>query len=312
MRVALADIDGTRGWPNLALMKLSAWHKAHGHEVEWFLPLMAHTYDRVYASKVFTFSKEPEDLPEDTIRGGTGYGTPSTLPCPNSIPWLTLRPDYSLYPEYERDIGFITRGCIRKCDWCVVPKYEGTIKRVATFEDIWTGRPSICFLDNSILALMKAFEDTVEKARRHEVEISFNQGLDIRLLDDDSARLLAAMPTYEALHFGFDDLAYADAFQAGCQLLRRHEIIGRTVFLFLVGFNTTVAEEIERLKIAVKEKAGVYFMFYDRGRNIHGPFGDVDFLLEPKNEAIIRAPTGNLRKYRRLVDAAWSKKGMWS
>ncbi len=303
MNIALCDVDSK--WPNLALMKLSAWHKNKGDRVEWFTPLMAHSYDIVYASKIFTHTPDQEDLPRITTRGGTGYGVPVKLPAAIEA----MKPDYSIYPEFTRDIGFLTRGCVRACPWCVVPTFEGKIHQVATFEQIWTGRNEICFLDNNILAMKRAFLDAVYMAEKHNVKIAFNQGLDIRLLDDQCAEALARMPTYEALHFGFDSLDYADEFVKGCQLLRRHRIFGRCVFLFLAGFGSTIAEETDRLKIAVEQKAGLYFMLYKRGFRMHGPFGDVDLLLQPREDFIIRAPIGNLRKYRKAVTRAIEHEG---
>ena len=120
MRIALHDSD-YNGFPNYALMKLSAWHKAQGDHVEWWIPMV--TYDKVYSSKIFTFSPEDPNLPEGTIKCGTGYGNLEKLPQEID----DMMPDYSLYPRVEHSIGFITRGCIRKCPWCIVPKKEGMI-----------------------------------------------------------------------------------------------------------------------------------------------------------------------------------------
>lgn len=118
MRIGLHDSDNT-GFPNYALMKISAWHKARGDTVEWFMPLMR--YDRVYSSKVFTFTQEDPYLPDNTIRGGTGYGLYDKLPDEIDA----MYPDYSIYPDCDYAIGFLTRGCIRKCPWCIVPRKEG-------------------------------------------------------------------------------------------------------------------------------------------------------------------------------------------
>ena len=118
MIIGLHDSDNT-GFPNYALMKISAWHKARGDSVEWFMPLMR--YDKVYSSKVFTFTPEDPYLPENTIRGGTGYGIYGTLPDEIDA----MYPDYSIYPDCDYAIGFLTRGCIRKCPWCIVPRKEG-------------------------------------------------------------------------------------------------------------------------------------------------------------------------------------------
>lgn len=117
-RIGLHDADGHSGFPNYALMKLSAWHKACGDAVERWNPMFR--YDRVYSSKVFTFSPEDPYLPEDAVRGGTGYGKYEDLP--DEIDGMF--PDYSLYPKADYAIGFLTRGCIRACPWCIVPKKE--------------------------------------------------------------------------------------------------------------------------------------------------------------------------------------------
>lgn len=129
MRIALIDVDG-HNFPNLPLMKLSAWHKQNGDQIEWYDPLTAwlNPPDRVYMSKVFTFTP---DYPHpvcagEIIKGGTGYEYPSGgKPLPEEIEHIY--PDYSLYPELCRDTayGFLTRGCPRGCDFCIVKEKEG-------------------------------------------------------------------------------------------------------------------------------------------------------------------------------------------
>lgn len=146
MRIGLHDSDGT-GFPNLALMKLSAWHKARGDTVEWWNPLM--TYDRVYSSKVFTFTPTNPYLPPDTVKGGTGYGLYTDLPEEIDA----MFPDYSLYPDCTHAIGFMTRGCIRKCPWCVVPRKEGTIRPYRAWREVKReDSRDIVFMDNNVLA----------------------------------------------------------------------------------------------------------------------------------------------------------------
>lgn len=109
-------------FPNFALMKISAYHKSLGDNVEWWIPL--NTYDRVYSSKVFDYTPENPYLPEDTIKGGTGYGMYNELPAEIE----NMFPDYSIYPKCDYAIGFLTRGCPNKCEWCYVPRKEGNIR----------------------------------------------------------------------------------------------------------------------------------------------------------------------------------------
>mgnify|MGYP001752301697 FL=1 len=129
MRIGLHDAEQEymkhKTFPNYALMKISAYHKARGDSVEWWSP-MCH-YDRVYSSKVFDFTPENLYLPPDTIRGGTGYDDiPLNQKLPPEID--AAFPDYSIYPECDYAIGYLTRGCPNHCPWCVVPEKEGGIK----------------------------------------------------------------------------------------------------------------------------------------------------------------------------------------
>lgn len=129
MRIGLHDAEQEymkhKTFPNYALMKISAYHKARGDSVEWWSP-MCH-YDRVYSSKVFDFTPENLYLPLDAIRGGTGYDDiPLNQKLPPEID--AAFPDYSIYPECDYAIGYLTRGCPNHCPWCVVPEKEGGIK----------------------------------------------------------------------------------------------------------------------------------------------------------------------------------------
>ena len=152
MKVGLIDVDGHSGFPNLALMKLSAWHKSNGDSVEWYSPMFSGHIDRVYKSKIFTFSQDFEYYidADEVISGGTGYKDYETV-LPEEVEHVF--PDYSLYPDFDSAIGFLTRGCIRNCPWCVVPKKEGKIHAYETWQQI--KRPDsnkILFLDNNVLA----------------------------------------------------------------------------------------------------------------------------------------------------------------
>lgn len=129
MKVGLHDAEReylkNKHFPNYALMKISAWHKAQGDTVEWWNPL--YRYDRVYSSKVFDFTPVDPYLPEDAVRGGTGY---RDIPMDKTLPLEVddMFPDYSIYPKCDYAIGYLTRGCPNNCRWCIVPKKEGGIK----------------------------------------------------------------------------------------------------------------------------------------------------------------------------------------
>ena len=165
MKVGLIDVDGHH-FPNIPLMKLSAWHKAHGDTVEWYEPLLSGHLDRVYVSKVFSFT---EDYPyhiwaDEVIKGGTGYCIETVnrmeqyrkekdMRLPDEIEHIC--PDYSLYPELCRDTayGFLTRGCPRGCEFCHVGAKEGTCSvKVSDLSEFWHGQKKIVLCDPNLIA----------------------------------------------------------------------------------------------------------------------------------------------------------------
>lgn len=189
MDIGLIDVDGHSGFPNLALMHLSAWHKARADAVEWWDGFK--TYDRVYMSKVFTFSSDVETVirANEVIRGGTGYKDYGSLPPEIEA----TSPDYSMYPHVTHAVGFLTRGCIRNCPWCIVPRKEGEIRPASTWEEI--KRPDsrdLVLLDNNVLAHPHGLEQ-IDKMGHAQVRVDFNQGLDARLITPEIARLLSRL-----------------------------------------------------------------------------------------------------------------------
>lgn len=189
MKVGLVAVDGHNNFPNLALMRLSAWHKSCGDQVEWWNGF--EHYDRVYQSKVFTFTPDFDSVinADEIITGGTGYKDYGTLPPEVEA----MPPDYSIYPQFKRGIGFLTRGCIRQCPWCLVPHKEGKIRPAADWEEI--RRPDsreIVFLDNNVLASDFGLEQ-IDRMGGKPTWVDFHQGLDARLIISETAKLLARL-----------------------------------------------------------------------------------------------------------------------
>lgn len=243
MRVALHDSDNT-GFPNLALMKLSAWHKAQGDTVEWWTPLL--TYDRVYSSKVFTFTDENPYLPPDTIKGGTGYGKLDELPPEIDA----MFPDYSIYPYCDHAIGFLTRGCIRKCPWCIVPKKEGQIRPYQTWQEI--KRPDsrdIVFMDNNVLACQHGLEQ-IEDMGGKNVRVDFNQGLDARLITDDVAKMLSKLKWIRQIRMSADTDAMLDVVLTAIDRLGEYGVKPYKVFVYVLVQDV---ESAERRVIALRK-----------------------------------------------------------
>lgn len=243
MRVALHDSDAT-GFPNLALMKLYAWHKAQGDAVEWWNPLL--TYDRVYSSKVFTFTPECTYLPENTVRGGTGYGILDELPPEIDA----MFPDYSIYPKCDHAIGFLTRGCIRKCPWCVVPKKEGHIRPYWTWREI--KRPDsrdIVFMDNNVLACEHGLAQIADMGGEN-VRVDFNQGLDARLITDDVAKLLSRLKWINYIRMSADTDAMLDVVLTAIDRLGKCGVKPYRVFVYVLVQDV---ESAERRAIALRD-----------------------------------------------------------
>ena len=218
MKIALVDVDG-RNFPNLALMKLSAWHKSRGDSVEWYDPLFSRP-DRIYASKVFTFTTDFQDYAAgdpEPVRGGTGYDPDVKLP--DEIERMI--PDYSIYPEWGSALGFLTRGCIRNCPWCIVPRKEGKLQVVDDIERIAAGRRDVVLLDNNFLAAPGEFvREQLEKAARLGLRLDFNQGLDARLMTAENARLLTACRWIRFIRFSCDTTAMIEPIRRAVRLIR--------------------------------------------------------------------------------------------
>lgn len=230
MRIGLIDVDG-HNFPNLALMKLSAWHKAQGDEVEWYSPLFAtEPFDKVYMSKVFTFTPDYEWAinAKKIVKGGTGYGLYEDLPAEIEYTF----PDYSLYPQYPFAVGFLTRGCIRKCPWCVVPRKEGYIHPVNTWQNI--KRPDsrdIVFLDNNVLASEHGISQ-MESMIGQNVRIDFNQAMDARLVTAEIAEIISKLKWIKYIRFACDTSSMIPAIERTVNLLGKHGVKPYRIFVY--------------------------------------------------------------------------------
>jgi len=248
MKIGLIDVDGHH-FPNLALMKLSAWHKRRGDTVEWWSGF-AH-YDRVYLSKVFTFTPDHDTVidADEIIRGGTGYKDYGSLPPEIE----TTFPDYSIYPQYTKAIGFLTRGCIRDCPWCVVPRKEGSIRPAADWDDIL--RPDsreIVFMDNNVLACDHGL-DQIEQMGYEKVWVDFNQGLDARLITPKVAKLLADLHWIRFVRLSCDTSAMLPVVEQAVSYLREAGVAPSRLWAYVLVQDV---EDAHRRVLAL-EKMGV-------------------------------------------------------
>lgn len=259
MRIGLLAVDSN--YPNLAMMKISTYHKTQGDCVEWYNPLCS--YDRVYMAKVFGFTPDYGYYvrADEVERGGTGYDVGKKLP--EEID--RMKPDYSLYRiDDNLAYGFLTRGCPNHCRWCIVPKKEGGIAPYMDIEEVADGRKNVILMDNNILAAAFGIQQ-LEKIISMKVRVDFNQGLDARLVTDDIARLLARVKWLRDIRFGCDTPQQICEVERAAALIDRHGYRGRySLYCILMEF-----EESYR-RVNYWKKKGRRFMPYCQ------PFRDVD------------------------------------
>ncbi len=237
MRVGLVDIDG-HNYPNLALMKLSAHFKATGHEVKLATPDNIKDFDCGFASKVFSFTLMPE-LPDWVEVGGSGINLKVALP--DEVEHLC--PDYDLY-DLDYSLGFLTRGCIRNCGWCIVPEKEGPIQDHADITDFAKHR-DVVLMDNNVLAHDHGIRQ-LEKIAGLGLRVDFNQGLDARLIDDATARLLAKVKWLTPIRLACDSQAMMPYIQKAVNLLRWYNATPRAYFVYVLVKD--IPEALERVR----------------------------------------------------------------
>ncbi len=221
---------GHKTFPNYALMKISAYHKAWGDFVEWWNPLDNQKYDLVYSSKVFDFTQENPYLPENTIKGGSGFGKFENLP--DEID--EIFPDYSIYPNCDFAIGFLTRGCPNNCPWCYVPKKEGKIKPYRSWEQIVRHDTNkLVLMDNNILACKYGVEQLRELSRT-DYRIDLNQGMDIRLLNDEICGILSQLKWLNYIRFSCDTVAQLPYFEKAVKMFEKAGVPKSKIFVYLL------------------------------------------------------------------------------
>lgn len=280
MRIGLIDVDG-HDYPNIPLMKISAWHKAQGDHVEWYQPLFSGHMDKVYMSKVFSFTPDYEWCidADEVIKGGSGYAI--TLgedgkehydkSKDNDLPPEIehIYPDYSLYPELTKDTayGFLTRGCPRSCSFCHVGNKEGLCShKVADLSEFWRGQKKIILCDPNILACpdhMELLQQLVDSGAK----VNFNQGLDIRLVNDRNLELIKQIKL-ESIHFAFDRWQDKDLIESKLREFKEktgfHRNKGGVMVYILCNYDTTLEQDLYRIQLCRELKFSPYPMIYDK------------------------------------------------
>lgn len=265
--IGLIDIDGKL--PNLALMKISTYYKSIGEQVEFVQA--GHNYDRIYGSAIFTKSagkcQELIDKYGDAIQiGGTGWDITGKLPgaidCCN--------PDYDLYTLedilpvvrgvmkretrikkaqqiVDAGIGFTSRGCVRKCPFCYVPKKEPEFKQDMEIKDIINPRSNVIILHDNNLTADPSCIDKLHEIRDRGLKVDINQGCDVRLMTEDIAKALSEVKHLRSVHYAWDLMEYERQVLDGIETLSRHIKAYKQMCFVLVGFNTEFEEDEYRV-----------------------------------------------------------------
>lgn len=261
MKIGLIDVD-SHNFPNLALMKISAWHKARGDDVEWCVPLIH--YDLVYVSKVFGDEYSSMDMTvicaDKVIYGGTGFAISVVdgkevyeHDQSSNLPYEIehIYPDYGLYPQLTKNTayGFLTRGCPNNCSFCIVSKKEGRQSlKVADLSEFWNGQKNIVLLDPNILAC-KEHLTLLRQLVDSKARVDFTQGLDARFINEENLKLLKQIKV-RMVHFAFDFMKNEKRIIQGLKLAK--EQLGLddrcAVVYVLTNFDTTIKDDLYRVK----------------------------------------------------------------
>ncbi|MDR1654199.1 MAG: radical SAM protein, partial [Prevotellaceae bacterium] len=250
MKIGLIAADG-HNFPNLALMKIAAYHKQQGDTVEWVNYF--EKYDKVYISKVFTFTPDVTTViqADEIERGGTGYSIRKRLHPDIDA----LQPDYSIYQNLDGKTayGFLTRGCIRNCKWCVVPAKEGAIKAYMDIEVVLQGRENAILMDNNILACAYGLYQ-LERIAKIGCKVDFNQGLDARLVTGDVAKMLSKIKWIRSIRFSCDSKQSIPALLNAVEALDFYGVKPNRIFCYVL-LNDDIADSLSRIETC--RKAGI-------------------------------------------------------
>lgn len=279
MKIGLIDVDG-HNFPNIPLMKLSAYHKKRGDSVEWYSPMLSGHMDRVYMSKVFSFTPDYEyniDA-DEIIKGGSGYcielvdgkevyHAEHDRELPHEVEHIY--PDYGLYPDLTKNtaFGFLTRGCPRGCGFChVATKEGGRSHKVSNLDEFWRGQKKIVLCDPNILACVEHM-DLLQQLVDSKAKVNFNQGLDIRLVNDNNLELLKQI-RFDGIHFAFDRWHDKDIIEPRLRMFAEktgyHRNRGRVMVYILCNYDTSLEQDIYRIQLCRELNFSPYPMIYDK------------------------------------------------
>lgn len=281
--IGLIDVDGKI--PNLALMKISSYYKSLGEQVEFVQP--GTKCEKIYASAIFTRSKPICDqlkahYGSDIEIGGTGYDIKGTLPQEIE----SCKPDYNLYTAQDiasrikgigtkesklkkaeqivnAGMGFTSRGCVRNCGFCFVPKKEGKFRQETPIADIINPRSNVIILNDNNLTADPDVIDKLHEIRDRNLIVDINQGIDVRLMTPEIAQALSEVKHLRSLHYAWDLMPFERQVFDGIDILSHFIKPYRHTCFILVGFNTSFEEDMYRFRKLVERKIKPYVMPYN-------------------------------------------------
>lgn len=267
IKIGISQLDGKI--PNLALMQITAFHEKKGHFVERYKGnLFAHEYDKIYFSKIFDFTETPL-IPKNATIGGTGVDFFNRLPKEIE----KCKPSYSLYPDCNYHLGFSMKGCRFSCSFCCVPKKEGRPKINSTIKDLLinpNGKDRLMLLDNDFFGGAD-WEQNLIDIIELKLRVCFVQGLNIRIITKEQARLLAKCKYRNSkfkqkyLTFAWDRFKDRRLIEKGIDFCVNAGIPTKEMqFFILIGYDTTEEEDYERVMKVAEWGAKPFVMPYDK------------------------------------------------
>ena len=266
-KIGIYQVDGKM--PNLALMQIARYHENQGDQIENYQGLLfASTYDKIYMSKIFAFSPMPQ-VPENAVIGGTGIDWKNNLPCEMK----DLPPSYTLYPDCDYHLGFSMKGCRFACKFCVVPQKEGRPSHNSNIDELLinpNGGNRLMLMDNDFFGSPN-WKVNLKRIIELDLKVCFVQGLNIRIITQEQAELLAKCNYYNSkfkkkyLTFAWDKYRDEKIVMKGMKICNDAGIPAKNMqFFVLIGFDTTPEQDYERVMKLAELGAMPYVMPYNK------------------------------------------------
>lgn len=245
-------------WANIALMKLARYHRDRGHDIGFHAPVFDCDSDILYCSKLFRFTADYEyQVARNIVKGGTGYDVKGKLP--EDIDSI-LDLDYSIYPDCDYSMQFFSRGCIRKCPFCVVREKEGRIHPVIPMNLNPHGK-RIHVLDNNFFANPE-WREAGRVLKSYGQPVDFSSGIDIRLFDEEQAIFLNELRLFKQVHIAWDNPRQRidKKIQQAIKCIKPYKLM----CYVLIGYWSTPEEDLYRVERLRELGVAPFVMAFDR------------------------------------------------